>query len=113
MVGDGERFGMKESTLTNKIKKDFDSQGAWSYAPVQHGMGANGIPDRIICLPVVIKPEDVGKTFGLFVGAEAKIHPNKPTKLQMVQLKGIAKAGGMALVITGKPKEPYKVERIK
>lgn len=103
---------VNEADLKKTIKKDFDKKGAWSYAPVQHGMGANGIPDRIICMPTVIKQEDVGKTMGLFVGAEAKMKGNKPTKLQTVQLKGIAKAGGVALVITGEKGKPYKIERV-
>ena len=109
----GDLFKMKESDLKKKIKQDFDKMGAWSYAPVQHGMGANGIPDRIACVPTVIKQEDVGKTLGLFVGAEAKMKGNKPTKLQKVQLDGIAAAGGKALVITGEKGKPYKVEEIK
>ena len=103
----------KESTLKQKINKDLDKLGIWHYAPVQMGMGASGIPDIIACQPVVIKQEDVGKTFGMFVGIEAKINSNKPTKLQMFQLKGIAAAGGMALVITGEKGKPYKIERIK
>jgi hypothetical protein len=98
---------MKESDLKNKIKKRLDAQGAWSFAPVQFGMGASGIPDRIACVPTEIKQEDVGKTFGLFVGIEAKLKGNTPTPLQWKQLKGIARAGGMALVITGD-----KIERV-
>lgn len=102
---------MKESTLKTKIRKDLP-KGAWRYSPVQVGMGASGIPDIIACVPTVIKQEDVGKTFGLFVGIEAKVGYNKPTKLQRAQLRGIAKAGGMALVITGQDKKPYRTERI-
>ena len=101
-----------EGDLKKKIKKDCDAMGWWSYAPAQSGMGASGIPDRIACAPVVIKPEDVGKTMGLFVGLEAKVEGNKPTKLQMHQLEGIAEAGGMALVITGAKGKPYIIDRI-
>jgi len=101
-----------EASLKKKIKKDCDDRGWWSYAPVQQGMGASGIPDRIACAPVKITIEDVGKTFGMFVGLEAKVKGNKPTKLQMHQLKGIAAAGGQALVITGEKGKPYITEKI-
>lgn len=102
-----------EANLKKKIKADCDARGWWSYAPVQHGLGASGIPDRIACAPVTIKPEDVGKTMGLFVGIEAKVKGNRPTKLQWSQLEGIAAAGGMALVVTGEKGKSYKVERVK
>ena len=101
-----------EASLKKKINKDLDKIDAWHYAPVQMGMGASGIPDIIACKSLKIKPSDVGKTFGLFVGIEAKVKGNKPTKLQMYQLKGIAKAGGQALVVTGERGKPYKIEKI-
>jgi len=103
---------MKESTLKTKIRKDLPAK-AWRFSPVQMGMGASGVPDIIACVPTVIRQEDVGKTMGLFVGIEAKVGKNKPTKLQMIQLKGIAAAGGNALVITGQDRQPYKTEKIK
>ena len=103
-----------EAAVKKQIHKDLKALGAWKFSPMQMGMGAGGIPDIICCKPVVITQEDVGKTFGLFVGIEAKIDYNKPTKLQMFQLKGIAAAGGMALVATGTTKKglEYKLERI-
>ena len=116
MVSDQKRMervmSWNEASLKKKIKSDCDAMGWWSFAPVQQGMGASGIPDRIVCVPTVISPEDVGKTMGLFTGIEAKVKGNKPTALQMSQLKGIAAAGGMALVITGEKGRPYVVERI-
>jgi len=102
-----------ETDLKKKIKEDFDKKGAWSYAPVQTGYGVSGIPDRIICLPVVIKQEDVGKTFGMFVGMEAKVGKKLPTKLQQIQLDGIVAAHGVALVINGVKGKPYTVRRVK
>lgn len=102
-----------ETSLKKKIKKDCDAKGWWSFAPTQSGMGASGIPDRICCAPTTIKPEDVGKTMGLFVGIEAKVKGNRPTKLQQHQLEGIAAAGGVALVVTGEKGKPYTTERIK
>ena len=102
-----------ETDLKKKIKKDFDAKGAWSFAPVQTGMGVSGIPDRIACVPTIIQPEDVGKTLGLFVGIEAKVGKKDPTRLQQIQLDGIAAAGGVALVINGVKGEPYTVRRVK
>lgn len=102
---------MLESYLKTKIKKDL-LEKAWYYSPVQMGRGASGIPDIIACMPTVIRQEDVGKTLGLFVGIEAKVGSNKPTPLQTRQLQEIAKAGGMALVITGQDKKPYVIDRV-
>ena len=101
-----------EASLKKKIKKDCDELGCWSFAPTQSGMGASGIPDRIACMPTTIRPEDVGKTIGMFVGIEAKVKGNKPTKLQMHQLERIAAAGGLALVATGEKGKPYVIDRI-
>lgn len=103
---------MKESDLKAKIKKDLPP-GTWHFAPVQMGMGAAGIPDIIACVPMLIKKEDVGKTLGLFTGIEAKMKDNKPTRLQMIQLEGIAAAGGVALVATQTEKKEYALERIR
>ena len=105
-----------EAAVKKKIHKDLAGiSGVWKYSPVQMGMGAGGIPDIIGCKPVIITAKDVGETFGLFFGIEAKIDYNKPTELQMFQLKGIAAAGGMALVATGSRKGglEYSLVRIK
>ncbi len=105
---------MNETDLKKKIKVALPKD-AWHYAPVQTGMGAGGIPDIIVCQPYKIMIEDLGKTLGLFVGIEAKMKGNKPSALQTTQLKGIAAAGGKALVITQNKKGSldYKVETIK
>jgi len=113
LVGRVTIVAWNESSLKAKIKIDFKKLGAWIYSPCQMGYGEAGIPDQISCVPTVIKQEDVGKTFGLFCGMEAKTYKNKPSKIQMVRLKGIAAAGGTALVITGEKGKPYKIERIK
>ena len=102
-----------EADLKKKIKRDLPV-GSWVFSPVQTGYGQHGVPDIIVCKPVLITQEDVGKTFGLFVGIEAKMKGNKPTKLQEVQLRGIKAAGGKALVITGDKKRgsDYKTEEV-
>ncbi len=50
----------------------FKQHGAWSYAPIQNGLGVHGIHDRIGCVPVVVTQDMVGKKIGLFVSVECK-----------------------------------------
>lgn len=62
-----------ENHVKDKIVKPwFDTQGAWSYAPIQNGLGQHGIHDRVACLPLIVTQEMVGKKIGLFVSIEAK-----------------------------------------
>jgi len=61
-----------ENQVKALVKDWYDLAGAWSYAPIQTGMGVHGIPDRIGCVPIVVTPEMIGKTVGLFVAIEAK-----------------------------------------
>jgi hypothetical protein len=96
-----------ENDVKKLVKKVFDDAGAWSYAPIQTGMGAHGIPDRVGCVPVTITPEMVGQTFGLFVAVEAK-RPGRrgeknagATGQQVEQLRGIIDAGGVAILADG------------
>jgi len=105
---------MKESDLKDKLRKKIRAKGAWCFSPVQMGYGASGIPDIVACVPYKIKSEDVGKTFGLFIGIEAKMGNNTPSPLQWDQLRGIKAAHGKALIVTGKNKKglPYKVEEV-
>lgn len=81
------------------IKKEHP--GAWHYAPVQHGMGQSGIPDRICCIPFVVTPDMVGTKVGLFIAIEVKAKGQKPTPLQKDQLSNIQRAGGVSLVAIG------------
>lgn len=97
-----------ENDVKKLVKKVFDDAGAWSYAPIQTGMGAHGIPDRVGCVPVTITPEMVGQTFGLFVAVEAK-RPGRrgeknagATGQQVEQLQGILDAKGIAALVDGK-----------
>lgn len=96
-----------ENDVKALVKKVLDSHKAWSYAPIQTGMGAHGIPDRIACVPIKITQEMVGQTVGLFVGIEAK-RPGRrgeknagATGQQINQLREIIDAGGVALLVDG------------
>ena len=94
-----------ENDVKAIVKRWFDKLTAWSYAPIQTGLGAHGIPDRVGCVPVVITQEMVGRTFGLFVAVEAK-RPGRrgemnagATGLQVMQLRDIIAAAGLAALV--------------
>lgn len=91
-----------ENDVKAIVKRWFDKWTAWSYAPIQNGMGVHGIPDRVGCVPIVVTQEMVGKRVGLFVAVEAK-RPGRrgeanagATGLQVVNLRGILDAAGVA-----------------
>lgn len=103
----GKKLIENENDVKVLVKKAFDSLGAWSYAPIQTGMGVHGIPDRIACVPVKITPEMVGQTVGLFAAVESK-RPGRrgeknagATGQQVDQLEGIIAAGGVAMLCDG------------
>lgn len=96
-----------ENDVKKLVKKVFDDALAWSYAPIQTGMGVHGIPDRVGCVPVRITPEMVGSVVGLFVAVEAK-RPGRrgeknagATGQQINQLRDIIDAGGIAMLVDG------------
>lgn len=102
-----EKLLETENDVKALVKSTLDRMAAWSYAPVQTGMGAHGIPDRIGCVPVTITPEMVGKTVGLFVAVEAK-RPGRrgeknagATGAQVNVLREIIDAGGIAVLCDG------------
>lgn len=76
-----------EAKVKDKIKALCKEYGAYYTMPVMTGMASNGTPDILVCHN------------GLFAGVEAKAGKGKPTKLQMVRLVEIRRAGGTALVI--------------
>ena len=96
-----------ENDVKKIVKRVFDDALAWSYAPIQNGMGVHGIPDRVGCVPVRITPEMVGSVVGLFVAVEAK-RPGRrgeknagATGQQIDQMTGIIDAGGIAMLADG------------
>lgn len=76
-----------EVKVKKQVKELLDKYGAYYFSPVASAMGTAGIPDIIACLN------------GTFIGVECKAGTNKPTGLQQAQLRRIAAAGGVALVI--------------
>jgi len=96
-----------ENNVKALVKDWFDSRGAWSYAPIQNGMGVHGIHDRIGCVPVVITSDMVGMKLGVFVSVEAKAPGRRGEAArgmsahQARNLKEIREAFGASIVCDG------------
>lgn len=79
---------MKESQLVQNIKKYLATVPECFFWKEHGGQyGTAGIPDIIVCYK------------GHFVGLEAKVGKNQPTKLQTATIEQIRKAGGTAAVV--------------
>ena len=76
-----------ESKVKAKIHAILKEHRAYAVNYIGGISANNGTPDILACLN------------GRFIGIEAKSGPNKPTDLQTFNLKRIAEAGGLALVI--------------
>ena len=76
-----------ESKVKDKIKAMCKARGAYYAMPVMGGMASNGTPDFLICYK------------GRFIAVEAKAGKGKATALQLVRLKEIDAAGGIALIV--------------
>lgn len=76
-----------EGKVKDKIKKMLKSEfpDAWYFWPRGTMMGRSGIPDLIICRK------------GRLLGVEVKAGKNTPTPLQLKELNGITKAGGIGM----------------
>jgi len=76
-----------EAKVKLKIHRSLKEQGAYAVNYIGGLHANNGTPDILACLD------------GRFIGIEAKAGSNKPTELQLHNLKRIDEAGGLALVI--------------
>lgn len=76
-----------EAKVKKKCVAYLKSIGAYYFFPATGGYGKSGVPDIVGCYK------------GKFFGIECKAGTNKPTELQKLQLKLIADAGGIAMVI--------------
>jgi ribosomal protein S19 len=96
-----------EGKVKDTIKKWLKSLRAWWFLPLMTGGGQSGVPDAIACIPVTVTPEMVGRTIGVFVAIEAKAPGRRGEKnrgcsgLQVMQMKKIREAGGLAFVVDG------------
>jgi hypothetical protein len=76
-----------EAKVKAKIHKALKEAGAYAVNYIGGAFANNGTPDILACLD------------GRFIGVEAKAGKGKPTALQVLSLKRIDDAGGLALVI--------------
>jgi len=98
-----------EGEVKDGITGTLDKVKAYWFKPVSNGMGKHGIPDVVACIPVKITQEMVGDTVGLFAGIEAKkLDVTEPTPRQRNQLREIAQAHGIALLINKERLERFE-----
>jgi Holliday junction resolvase len=76
-----------ESKVKARVKKILQEVGAYYAMPMGTGFGHSGVPDFLICKA------------GLFYAIECKANGNKPTALQLNEMKKIRDAGGVTLVV--------------
>lgn len=76
-----------ESKVKKAVRQVLDTLGAYYVMPVTGGYGNQGAPDFLVCHN------------GFFFGIECKAGKNKPTELQMLNIRKIIDAGGVAWVI--------------
>lgn len=74
-------------------------KGLYYFYPVTGGFGKSGVPDIVACYR------------GRFLGIECKAGANKTTALQEMNLKAIAAADGISLVVHGMEGLP-ELERV-
>ena len=77
-----------EKKVKERAKKILNELGAYYFFPSSGYGGRSGVPDIIGCYE------------GLFFGIECKAGKNKPTKLQLKELKDIEDSGGLPLNFT-------------
>jgi len=91
---------MKESDVQKKIIDFFHSIGAYTIKVIKANKA--GVTDIVACVPIKITQDMVGKTIGVFVGAEVKRDEearrisDKKQPLQNRNIKQIKRAGGLA-----------------
>lgn len=77
-----------EAKVKAKIKKILDEHEVYYAMPVGSGYGRSGVPDFLCCVE------------GKFLAIEAKAtDKDKPTALQVREMKRIEMSGGLAVVI--------------
>lgn len=78
-----------ESLVKTAVKRWLVDRGIWYFMPAANGFGKAGVPDFICCWN------------GRFIGIETKApgKRNNTTAMQDVQIAGIHRAGGAAIVV--------------
>lgn len=78
-----------ESKVKAKVKELFKAYGVWYFMPVSGGFGRAGVPDFI------------GVYQEMFLAVETKADGGKTTRLQDINMRDIAKQGGVCFVVEG------------
>jgi Holliday junction resolvase len=76
-----------EKRVKDKIVVTLKEEDIYYFFPATGGYGRSGVPDIIACVN------------GQFVGIECKAKGNKPTALQVRELEGIRRRGGVAIIV--------------
>ena len=76
-----------EKKVKNKCVTLIKAFNVYYFFPSMNGFGRSGVPDIICCAN------------GVFIGVECKAGDNKPTELQLLEMKKIRDAGGKTLVV--------------
>ena len=92
-----------EAKTKNAITKVIDELWPVNFQlmVVPGGFGKNGIPDHMACVPVTITPDMVGKSFGMFIAAEAKTETGTTKGIQHVRIAEIIAADGFCQIVYG------------
>ena len=77
-----------EKKVKTAVCKILDKHNVYYFSPNTHGFGRSGVPDIICCLQG-----------GKFLAIECKAGENKPTALQLRELREIQLRKGMSVVI--------------
>jgi hypothetical protein len=76
-----------EKKVKDTVRQRLNARAVFHFMPATYGFGASGIADIVGCY------------LGKFFAIECKAGDNRPTALQMKNLKRVSDAGGYALVV--------------
>ena len=79
-----------EKKVKNKVVAILKEHKAYYFYPMTGGYGSSGVPDIVGCYK------------GHFFGIECKAGKNKPTALQLKNIRGIQNNNGIAIVVNEK-----------
>jgi hypothetical protein len=96
-----------EGDVKDLVMQWYKQRSGFSYAPVQNGLGVHGVHDRVGVIPIVVTPEMVGKTVGVFASVECKKPGRRNerdrgmSRHQVMFLEGVRVAGGLSKCVDG------------
>ena len=104
-----------EGKVKKEVKSYLQKEGIFHFMTVPCGYGMVGVPDILACVPVLITPNMVGMTVGVFMGVETKA-PGKiknTTPNQKRMLTDLANCRGVSVVTTDKAKVEEAVKLLR